>query len=292
MGAAQTNSCSAGVHSKGSTGLRVEILMMCQIEYVNKPNGSQTLSCSGSAAWRNITRRVFSAATSTVQVSKKRAVAPILCAPYPTTDNMPLILIGASTGGVAALGQVLADLHADGPPVLIVQHMPGAFLVSFSRFLNRNLPQDVAIARPDELLSPGQIRLAPSLGKHTEIARLCAGWVCRFVPDENTLLHCPSVDMLFRSAQSFGEDVIGVILTGLGRDGADGLLQLRKTGAQTIGQDAKSSVVYGMPRVAWELGAVEEQLPLNQIGAAVNNAVAAYVNQGARRKSRCQTHLS
>lgn len=236
------------------------------------------------AAHRDITRRVFAAACSTAKPMRRPRPGVQGPARQVRTGRLPVILIGASTGGVAALEQVLADLDVNGPPVVIVQHMPGAFLVSFAQMLNQHLPQDVAIARENELLSYGQIRLAPGLGRHTEVRRVDGRWQCRFTHDNQGALHCPSVDVLFASAVAFGEDVISVILTGLGRDGAHAMLDLNNAGAITLGQDAHSSVVYGMPRAAWDLGAVQEQLPLDQIGSATNRAVQRH-SQNSRRNS-------
>lgn len=229
-------------------------------------------------ARRDISRRVFSAACSSVQFTPK----PVQRDLSPMRDrgqSMPIILIGASTGGVAALERVLVDLPANSPPVVIVQHMPGAFLVSFSQKLNRLLPHDVALAREDELLGYGQIRLAPGLGQHTGVLRGSGRWRCRFQDSDAADLHCPAVDALFHSAIPHAKEVIAIILTGLGKDGAEGMLGLRQAGATTIGQDAESSVVYGMPRAAWELGAVQEQFALHHIGAAATRAIEAHARK-------------
>ena len=257
----------------------ITALSLGAVDCILKPT-----SAADEGACRDITRRVFSAACSTVQISRRSPVIP----PSPISrkgKSMPIILIGASTGGVAALECVLADLPANGPPVVIVQHMPGAFLVSFSQKLNRQLPQDVALAREDELLGYGHIRLAPGLGRHTGVNRSSDGWRCKFTDPAEKELHCPSVDALFLSAVPFSRDVVAVILTGLGRDGADGMLKLHQSGALTLGQDADSSVVYGMPRAAWEAGAVREQLPLSQIGAATNRAVDAHAKRSRSREA-------
>jgi len=255
----------------------ITALSLGAVDCILKPT-----SAADEGACRDISRRVFSAACSTVQVLRKAPAIP----PSPLSQkakSMPIVLIGASTGGVAALECVLADLPANGPPVVIVQHMPGAFLVSFSQKLNRQLPQDVALAREDELLGYGQIRLAPGLGRHTGVNKSSGRWRCRFSTPSEGDLHCPSVDALFQSAVPFSRDVVAVILTGLGRDGADGMLNLKQSGALTLGQDADSSVVYGMPRAAWEAGAVREQLPLSQIGAATNRAVEEHAKRSRGR---------
>lgn len=233
-------------------------------------------------ACRSISRRVFVAACSTVQALRKPPPAAVRASSPRAFHRLPLIVIGASTGGVVALERVLSDLHVDGPPVVIVQHMPGTFLASFAQFLNSNLPQDVSVAIEGERLSRGQIRLAPAFGSHTHIKRLGGAWICQFHQDLGEALHCPSVSELFHSAEPYAKDVIGVILTGLGSDGADGLEALHIAGARTIGQDAATSVVYGMPRVAFEKGVVDEQLPLDQIGEGVNRAVTLHAKNAQR----------
>lgn len=177
-----------------------------------------------------------------------------------------LILIGASTGGVAALESVLPKLDPEGPPVVIVQHMPGDFLESFADRLHRHLPQNVQLAEENKALRRGDIILAPGRGKHTHVRRTAEGWRCVFRDDVENALHCPSVDHLFGSAVTEAKNVTAAILTGLGKDGADGMLRLAEAGAKTLGQDEETSVVYGMPRAAFALGGVQKQLPLEQIG--------------------------
>lgn len=220
-----------------------------------------------------IIRRVFSAACSSVQVVQPNA--PVLQPRTPARKGpQPLILIGASTGGVAALERLLLDLPLDSPPIVIVQHMPANFLVSFSRHLNQKLPHSVSLAREDEVLGSSQIRLAPAMGQHTTVTRKLGAWRCSVTPEQQGELHCPSVDALFASAVDVASDVIAVMLTGLGRDGAEAMQRLHTAGARTLGQDETTSVVYGMPRAAWELGAIDVQLPLPKLGAAVMQAVA------------------
>lgn len=257
--------------TRNHSAATVRALSLGAVDYILKP-----ATAYDEAARQLIARRVFSAACSTVQPS---AIGhqPKAAAPTPrTTGPMPLVVIGASTGGVAALETVMASLDPNGPPVVVVQHMPGPFLVSFSRQLDRRLAQDVGLVTVDAVLAPGQIRLAPAEGAHTQIIRRGGHWACRFSAADEGALHCPSVDALFASAAPFGKDVIAVILTGLGQDGADGMATLSAQGAMTLGQDAATSVVYGMPRVAFERGAVNKQLPLTEIGAAVNDAAASW----------------
>lgn len=187
----------------------------------------------------------------------------------PKPDYKPrrkVIAIGASTGGVEALIQVLSRFPANCPPTVVTQHMPGSFTKSFADRLDRLCAPKVAEARDGEALDFGRIYLAPGGERHLEIANPSAPR-CRLVEMPPVNGHCPSVDVLFGSvAEIAGRNAVGAILTGMGRDGAQGLLKMRRAGAETFGQDERSCIVYGMPRVAFEIGAVARQLPLDQIG--------------------------
>jgi two-component system chemotaxis response regulator CheB len=198
-----------------------------------------------------------------------------------------IILIGASTGGVAALEMVLPALDPEGPPVMVVQHMPGNFLVSFSERLDRHLPQTVRLAEEGLQLRRGDVVLAPGRGEHTQVRRSNGAWTCHFVPNDPPALHCPAVDVLFKSAVSEARNVSAALLTGLGRDGADGLLELSQAGARTFGQDEATCVVYGMPRAARAIGAVQKELPLDQLGRALRKSRerSAMSASGAARTS-------
>lgn len=176
------------------------------------------------------------------------------------------MLLGASTGGVEALLEVLSHFPADCPPTAIVQHMPAGFTASFAGRLDKFCAAQVAEARDGDALKPGHIYLAPGGAAHLEIAGR-HDWRCRLIEDGLTSGHRPSVDRLFQSAaRLFAKDCVAALLTGMGRDGAAGLLALRQTGAITLAQDEASSVVYGMPRAAIELNAAAAQLPLEKIG--------------------------
>ena len=176
-----------------------------------------------------------------------------------------IIAIGASTGGVEALIAILSVFPSNCPPTLISQHMPATFTRSFALRLNNLCAASVCEATDGAPLEPGRVYLAPG-DFHLEVAG-SGGYRCRLSDGPKVNGHRPSVDVMFRSVvRAVGSRAIGVILTGMGRDGADGLLTLRNSGAETIGQDEQSSVVYGMPRVAFEIGAVVRQLPLERIG--------------------------
>ncbi|RSC37402.1 chemotaxis response regulator protein-glutamate methylesterase [Agrobacterium sp. FDAARGOS_525] len=192
--------------------------------------------------------------------------------PVPVSEyraGRKVVAIGSSTGGVEALIAVLQKFPANCPPTVITQHMPPAFTKSFAERLNRICAPVVEEATDGARLQTGKIYLAPGGERHLQIANRSAP-CCRLVERDPVNGHRPSVDVLFDSvAELAGRNAVGVILTGMGRDGAAGLLKMRHAGARTVGQNEKTCVVYGMPRVAYELGAVEQQLPLGSIGEEI-----------------------
>jgi two-component system chemotaxis response regulator CheB len=186
-----------------------------------------------------------------------------------------IVAIGSSTGGVEALIAVLQKFPRNCPPTVITQHMPPTFTKSFAERLNRLCAPVVEEATDGARLEIGKIYLAPGGERHLQVSNASAP-CCRLVERAPVNGHRPSVDVLFDSvAELAGRNAVGVILTGMGRDGASGLLKMRHAGARTIGQNEKTCVVYGMPRVAHELGAVEHQLPLTSIGEEILKLTAA-----------------
>ncbi|CCE94799.1 chemotaxis-specific methylesterase CheB [Sinorhizobium fredii HH103] len=207
--------------------------------------------------------------------SNRAASAPTVSTASDYRAGRKIIAIGASTGGVEALIAVLQKFPANCPPTVITQHMPHTFTKSFSERLNRLCAPTVQEATDGARLEVGKVYLAPGGDRHLQIANASAP-CCRLVDREPVNGHRPSVDVLFDSvAELAGRNAIGVILTGMGRDGAAGLLKMRHAGARTFGQNEKTCVVYGMPRVAHELGAVEMQLPLGSIGEEILKSAAA-----------------
>lgn len=183
-----------------------------------------------------------------------------------------LIAIGASTGGVEAIRHVMGALPRHCPPVVITQHMPAAFTASFAHRLNDLGTLKVKEAADGDTLQRGHAYVAPG-GLHLQIKPKGAGFLCRVGDGELVSGHKPSVDVMFASvAEAAGPDAVGVILTGMGRDGASGLLKMRQAGARTFGQDPASCVVYGMPKVAFETGGVEKQIPLARMAQAILDA--------------------
>lgn len=192
-----------------------------------------------------------------------------------------VILIGASTGGIDALTTILPHFPALCPPIAIVQHTGQSFAQTLARLLDRYCAANVVMAQTGLEMSTGRVCLAGGIDGHLQLIKK-QNLVCNVVGGPATSGHIPSIDELFFSALPFARQVIAVLLTGMGRDGAEGLLALRKAGAITIGQDEQSSVVYGMPRVAHELGAVQHQLPLTDIGPAIMQFMSNGVDQHKR----------
>ncbi|MBD8634346.1 chemotaxis response regulator protein-glutamate methylesterase [Stenotrophomonas sp. CFBP 13725] len=251
----------------------LQALALGAVDFVSKPKLDVTRGLQGYAD--EIIEKVKTASRSRVRALVRAPVAPKLTlastgtptAPRPsqfrTTDR--LIAIGASAGGTEALRVVLEGLPADAPAVVMTQHLPATFSTAFAERLDRHSAMAVREATDGEAVLPGHAYLPPG-GKHLRVIRDGARWRCRIDDGPPVNRHKPAVDVLFQSvAQSAGANAIGVILTGMGDDGARGLLQLRRAGAPTLVQDEATSVVWGMPGAAFKLGAAEEQLPLEKI---------------------------
>jgi two-component system chemotaxis response regulator CheB len=178
-----------------------------------------------------------------------------------------LVAVGASTGGVEALQELLLALPAQAPAMLITQHMPPGFTASFARRLNEQCAMTVIEANEGRRIVPGQVCIANG-SQHLELVRSGADYHCHLSDGPLVSGHRPSVDVLFSSVASVaGKNAIGVILTGMGHDGAAGLLAMRQRGASTLAQDEASCLIYGMPHAAKLLGGVERELPLSGLAA-------------------------
>lgn len=175
------------------------------------------------------------------------------------------ILIGASTGGVDVLQRVLACFPEECPPTVIVQHMPDSFLASFAQRLDQSSRPRVRLATDGAVLRPGRVLLAPGGARHLWIEGRTT-LTCRLQPGERHNGHCPSIDVTFASAVPTAGAAVAALLTGMGRDGAAGLRALRDAGARTLAQDRETSVVWGMPRAAWENGGAQELVAMDRIG--------------------------
>ena len=207
--------------------------------------------------------------------AKVRVVNPGRILPHQVQKNKQvasgdkIIAIGASTGGTEAIYSVLKSLPADAPGTVIVQHIPPYFSGMFANRLNNQTSLTVKEAETGDYIERGKVLIAPG-DKHMTIKKVGNRFKVECFVGEKVNGHCPSVDVLFQSvAKEAGNRAVGVILTGMGSDGARGLLSMRAAGARTLGQNEQSSVVYGMPKAAFELGAVEKQVSLNMIPSAI-----------------------
>ena len=253
--------------------ITLQALEMGAVDAVGKPGAGVTAT----EAFAELTLKVKTAARSRV-----RARAPVE-AVRPREDYRPgadhILAIGASTGGVEALLTIISAFPANCPATVITQHMPATFTPSFAARLDKMSAATVSEAVDGAPLVPGHIYLAPGGLTHLEVSGTTPR--CRLSQGDTVSGHRPSVDVLFRSVSRLRRPMTGVILTGMGRDGAQGLLEMREAGAHTLGQDEASCVVYGMPRVAHEIGAVERQLPLTRLSSAILDLCAAPHAQSA-----------
>ena len=267
------------------TEVTLDALALGAVDYFPKP--TQNVAALLNDAASELIAKVKTAASARVRplMRKEPTISKSLdTAPF----QKKLIAIGSSTGGVEALLEVLSHFPKNCPPTVITQHMPAGFTTSFAARLDKMCEPHVAEARDGDILEPGRVYLAPGAVSHLEVTGR-ETWRCRLVSDELTSGHRPSVDRLFASvAQVAGAQAVGAILTGMGRDGAAGLAAMRKAGALTIGQDEATSIVYGMPRVAFETGAVCKQLPLEKIGAELIRRCRQTTNTGGIDAGRSQ----
>lgn len=255
--------------------LAMQCLEAGALEVVCKPGGSFSIADLGAQIAelaRNAGRRGRAGAAN----STPRAA---ITAPRSTPTSLGgsgdrIIAIGASTGGTEAIRTVLSGMPADGPPILMVQHMPPGFTKAFSERLDRLSAMEVREAQDGDELRPGLALLAPG-DRHLSIQRGSGGWRARVQDGPRVKRHKPSVEVLFESvASQRGADAIAALLTGMGDDGADGLLAIREAGGTTIAQDEASCVVFGMPKVGIARGGAMHVLPLDDIGPAITKLAA------------------
>jgi two-component system chemotaxis response regulator CheB len=247
---------------KGSA-TAMEALSAGAIDVVCKPNGS--FSVENLAA--DLAAKVRVAARSRVlkrEAPPAGAAAPVQrLAMTETTDK--IFAIGASTGGVQALTAVLTQFPRTAPGTVVVQHMPAAFTKSFADRLNKECEVEVSEAKNGDSVIPGRVLIAPG-GYHMRLARSGARYFVEIIDGPQVHHQKPAVEVLFHSVARYaGANAVGAILTGMGADGAEGLLAMRKAGARTIAQDEASSVVFGMPMEAIKLGGAEKVVGLNEV---------------------------
>lgn len=214
-----------------------------------------------------------------IKIEQKLTADEVLPPPSKTRRNTgiapTLIAVGASTGGTEALHELLVGIPVDCPPIVVVQHMPKTFTGAFADTLNKATSIEVREAKDGDMLQSGTALISPG-GVHSLVVRRGSNYFVELRDGPLVSRHRPSVDVMFRSvARAAGSGAIGVILTGMGDDGARGLREMRDHGAATIGQDESSCVVYGMPKAAYDNGAVQVQLPLENIARRIVTQAAA-----------------
>lgn len=256
----------------------LEALALGAVEVIAKPRIDVDHSMRDYA--EHIISTVKMAAATRVQVldqakiaalAKKKSLQPNSANSQFLNTTDKVIAIGASTGGTEAIKAVLMDLPVTVPGVVVTQHIPAAFSAAFAARVNSLCAITVCQAEDGQPILPGHAYIAPG-DKHLQVTRSGARYYCKLNDGELVNRHKPSVDVLFKSvAEHVGPNAIGVMLTGMGKDGAEGMLAMKKAGAFNLVQDEKTSVVWGMPGAAFNLGAAEHQYPLDRIAAAIVN---------------------
>lgn len=263
-----------------------EALELGAIDFISKPKLDVTEGLNEYAA--EICEKVKSAATVNVsKISDRRArkltnKEPVKVDPKLSADAVlekrnasttklktteKIIALGASTGGTEAIKEVLMSMPASSPGIVISQHIPAAFSKPFAERMNKHSAMTVYEAVDGQQILPGHVYIAPG-SHHLIVERSGARYICRLNDGPPVNRHKPSVDVMFRSvAQNVGQNAVGVILTGMGADGAEGLKEMLENGATTLVQDEKTSVVWGMPGEAFKIGATQDQYPLEKIAA-------------------------
>jgi two-component system chemotaxis response regulator CheB len=260
--------------AEGGSEVALEALRLGAVDVLAKPGGPYTVEDLG----EQVLHSVRAAARARIKGRREEEVRhPPVCFENLHFSSNTLVGIGASTGGVEAIHDVLVQLPINFPPILVVQHLPRAFSRSLVEQLNRTCALEIKEARETNELVTGRVLIAPG-ERHLEVryegAKRAAVLSCTAPVNR----HRPSVDVLFRSmAKAGARNSVGVLLTGMGSDGAEGLLAMRRGGAATIAQDRQSSVVYGMPAEAVRLGAAEMVLPLKDIASGIVRAISKTV---------------
>jgi len=252
--------------------IAMEALKLGAIEVLAKPGGPYSVEELSSVLASTVRAAASARLKRPIERSTPSVAAPVPTGPLPSGERS-LIAVGASTGGVEAIREVLTRLPADTPPILIVQHMPPVFSGALAQRLDRLCPFEVAEAQHTDELRRGRALIAPG-GKHMQVAFVQGKPMVLLKDDPPVNYHRPSIDVLFHSAaKTFGRNSLGVLLTGMGADGAEGLLAIRRAGGSTIAQDEATSVVYGMPAEAARIGAAEVVLPLREIAGGIIGAL-------------------
>ncbi|MDD7403507.1 MAG: chemotaxis response regulator protein-glutamate methylesterase [Butyribacter sp.] len=238
------------------------------VDFVNKP---ADMSAEKLAVWVKEELVAKIKIASTVQVGKYQKTEGAKVASTGRNYRNKILAMGASTGGTEAIAEVVSRFHPDIPGTVIVQHMPPGFTRMYAERLDKQCSVSVKEAENGDLVEQGKVLIAPG-DRQMRLVRSGGIYRVEIKEGEKVSGHCPSVDVLFHSvAKAAASDAVGVLMTGMGADGAAGLLAMRKAGAKTVGQDEKSCVVYGMPKVAYDIGAVTYRVSLENIASKVYN---------------------
>jgi two-component system chemotaxis response regulator CheB len=239
----------------------LEALELGAVDYICKPKAKTETKLRIFS--EELVGKVRMASTARVRPFKQnKVITPVAVS---TASYSKVIAVGASTGGTEAIKELLTSVPKNCPPILITQHIPKVFSTSFAERLDRYLAMEVFEAQEGMIIRSGCVYIAPG-DYHLTIARSGTKMVCHIIQTEKVNRHRPAVDVMFNSIlEAYGSNVVAVMLTGMGNDGAQGMLKLKQAGAVTYAQDEATSVVWGMPQAAYNLGAVDELLPLQKI---------------------------
>ena len=241
------------------------------VDFVNKPDNLNRAQLNAFLT-QELAAKVKIASTAKVGKMKRAETNSVFARLNVGTDR--IVAIGASTGGTEAIYEVVKKFKRDSPGVVIVQHMPPGFTKMYADRLNNQCEVAVKEAQTGDRVLPGQVLIAPG-DKHMRLVKVAGAYQVECNGTDKVNGHCPSVDVLFHSvAKVAGKNAVGVILTGMGGDGAKGLLAMRNAGALTVGQDEATCVVYGMPKVAYDIGAVQHKVPLSVVAGKVYSLLA------------------
>jgi two-component system chemotaxis response regulator CheB len=266
--------CSSVTEAGGK--LALEAFDAGALEVICKPQTPSALAELGSELLRAVRGAAASRRTSVTAGSRPVELG--------RSTSVELVVLGASTGGTTAVESIISRLPPQMPPIVVVQHMPAYITKAFAARLNGLSRLQVFEATDGHVLEPGQVLIAPG-DHHLEIVRAGRDLRCRLNDHERVNGHRPAVDVMFHSvARNVGANVVGALLTGMGKDGAQGMLEMRERGAYTLAQDEKSCVVFGMPRAAIELGAACEVAALDEMAPRLVRALETHA--AAQRRSR------
>lgn len=268
--------------TKKGANVTLKALDLGAVDFVTKPDNRDQQSTDIFAS--EVCSKILAASEVNFQAVTKRVPATPVRRPLSRAGTgSGLVVIGASTGGPQVIQDILCSLPDNCPPVAIVQHMPPGFTLMYADRVNKLCAMSVSEARDNEVLKPGSALLAPG-GFQMSIDRTGKTLTTRITDDPPVNQHRPAVDVLFRSVAQFSNHVpvMGIVLTGMGKDGAQGLLELRKSGSYTVAQDRKTSTIFGMPDQAIKLGAAENILPYHQMADEIMHWWASILEKQAK----------